>query len=222
MYYLLVPIIYLGFVYIINKNKSYLQRYNYDNFKTNYNYIMIFISFTNIILSLLSNYRDNKIYIHDLICKPYDIDNVYMRYNVLLFLFSKIFEWCDTFFLIMYNKPLIFLHLFHHSSTFLLTYLNSYPISAIYFLPCFLNSFVHFIMYSYYQFKFMRPFKFIITKMQILQHFLVLLSTIYLLIQNYYNIYCFNNMTSIYIGIFCYFAYFILFISFYLKNKHFS
>jgi len=183
---------------------------------------MIFISFTNIILSLLSNYRDNKIYIHDLMCKPYDIDNVYMKYNVLLFLFSKIFEWCDTFFLIMYNKPLIFLHLFHHSSTFFLTCLLSYPISAVYFIPCFLNSFVHFVMYSYYQFKFMRPFKFIITKMQILQHFLVLLSSIYLLIQNYYNIYCYNIMTFAYIGIFFYFAYFILFISFYLKNKHFS
>jgi len=82
-----------------------------------------------------------------------------------IFVVSKIWEWLDTYFLIMMGKKVIFLHWFHHMTT-----LHSFILMAN--LPSgkwvFLNAFVHILMYAHYHSPqaWARP---LITTLQIVQ-----------------------------------------------------
>ena len=134
MYCLLFPFIYLIIIYILYKNNDVIQLHYeqnkiiYHNLKTYHNYVMAIISFINIILTLYIAFMNNKMNsLHALLCYQYDnmIDLIYI--NSIIFMMSKIIEWIDTFFLIVFNKELTTLHLFHHSTTFSLTYIQSFP-----------------------------------------------------------------------------------------------
>ncbi|CAH0386489.1 unnamed protein product [Bemisia tabaci] len=67
--------------------------------------------------------------------------------------FSKLLEFCDTFFFILRKKDnqLTFLHVYHHSTMFGLWYIGiKWVPSGSTFLPAMVNSFIHVLMYSYY------------------------------------------------------------------------
>jgi len=69
---------------------------------------------------------------------------------VMLFVLSKFPELLDTFFLLIHQKPVIFLHWYHHVTVLLYCW-HSYVVnttSGIIF--CVMNYFVHSIMYFYY------------------------------------------------------------------------
>ena len=92
----------------------------------------------------------------------------WLRMLSLSFIFSKIWEWFDTAILIWNDSTLLFLHCYHHATTFLLFLLveNFHGTSKSGML---MNGFVHFMMYYHYAFrlpKYMRPF---ITVAQIIQ-----------------------------------------------------
>ncbi|CAB0018188.1 unnamed protein product [Nesidiocoris tenuis] len=67
--------------------------------------------------------------------------------------FSKLLEFCDTFFFILRKKDqqLTFLHVYHHSTMFSLWWIGiKWVPSGSTFLPAMVNSFIHVLMYSYY------------------------------------------------------------------------
>jgi fatty acid elongase 3 len=111
-------------------------------------------------------YTTGEIYsLESYLCEPCPY---WMRMLSLSFIFSKIWEWFDTAVLIWNESTLLFLHCYHHATTFLLFLIveNFHGTSKSGML---LNGFVHFLMYYHYAFRlprFMRP---LITIAQIIQ-----------------------------------------------------
>ncbi|XP_074000151.1 very long chain fatty acid elongase 4-like [Rhodnius prolixus] len=67
--------------------------------------------------------------------------------------FSKLLEFCDTFFFILRKKEdqLTFLHVYHHSTMFSLWWIGvKWVPSGSTFFPAMVNSFIHVLMYTYY------------------------------------------------------------------------
>ncbi|KAK9497052.1 hypothetical protein O3M35_004436 [Rhynocoris fuscipes] len=74
--------------------------------------------------------------------------------------FSKLLEFCDTFFFILRKKDdqLTFLHVYHHSTMFSLWWIGvKWVPSGSTFLPAMVNSFIHVLMYSYYALSALGP-----------------------------------------------------------------
>jgi elongation of very long chain fatty acids protein 4 len=108
---------------------------------------------------------------------------------VWIFYLSKIFDFCDTVFMIARCKwrQLSFLHLYHHISIFLVYWVNLQPgyDGDIYFTVV-LNSFIHFVMYFYYTARTFNisvpsPIKALVTKAQMIQFVCMNLQAGYLL-----------------------------------------
>jgi elongation of very long chain fatty acids protein 6 len=85
----------------------------------------------------------------DDLCVEPDFDGM-CGWWVQLFIFSKIPELLDTFFIVARKKPLLFLHWYHHATVLLFCwYSYAYKASTgIYFVT--MNYSVHSIMYGYY------------------------------------------------------------------------
>ena len=217
---LIVPTTYLTLTYIFYFFRNILQKYKYDTLKNKYNCLMIFISVINFITTIYIHFSEKKYSNqYDIICKPYNVTYI-SRLNATIFLCSKIFEWMDTFFLIVNKKKISILHMFHHGSTFVLCYINIYPsINSLFGVCVLTNSFVHIFMYAYYN-GYFKPFRKYITQMQILQHVIVLYSLLnsHLFIRNGY--YCNSRLFDIRVTFFCYFIYLLLFANFYIQNSY--
>jgi fatty acid elongase 3 len=69
---------------------------------------------------------------------------------VYVFYLSKYYEFADTLFLVLRQKPLLFLHVYHHASTVVVAYLGLYDNASYCWIACFQNCFVHVLMYYYY------------------------------------------------------------------------
>jgi hypothetical protein len=72
---------------------------------------------------------------------------------VWLFYLTKFFELLDTIFFMLRkkNNQLSFLHVYHHSTMFVFSWIGTkYVPGGSAFLPILINSFVHIIMYLYY------------------------------------------------------------------------
>ena len=143
---------------------------------------------------------------------------------MMFFIYSKIPELCDTFFLVLRGKNVIFLHWFHHVTVLLYCW-HSYHTkiaSGIWFAA--MNYSVHSVMYFYYfmanigYFKLVRPFAIIITFGQIAQMvggLTVLLNARRISGEGRF---CDNDAANIRLGLAMYFSYFVLFcILFYEK-----
>lgn len=96
---------------------------------------------------------------------------------IWLFYISKIFEFNDTFIMVLKknNRQISFLHLYHHVTIFAIWWLVTYmaPGGEAYYSAA-LNSFIHVVMYAYYlgsslNFKFVSFIKKYITLMQMTQ-----------------------------------------------------
>lgn len=124
------------------------------------------------------------------ICNAFDATQSGMASVLWIFYVSKVFDFMDTFFIVMRRKwkQLIFLHLYHHSSIFLMYWLN---VNAGYdgdiYFTIILNSFIHFVMYSYYEattFNITVPkmLKKLVTNMQRIQFLMMNTQAIYILV----------------------------------------
>jgi elongation of very long chain fatty acids protein 4 len=88
------------------------------------------------------------------ICNAFNKHETAMASVLWIFYVSKVLDFCDTIFIVLRRKwkQLIFLHLYHHTSIFLIYWLN---INAGYdgdiYYTIILNSFIHLVMYSYYE-----------------------------------------------------------------------
>lgn len=100
---------------------------------------------------------------------------------VLIFNYTKLFEWIDTLFLILRKRKIGFLHWFHHAVTMLYC-LHASHFSALgdgsgtFF--CGMNLFIHFLMYGYWavvtipQLRWVRRFGVVLTVLQTAQMFI--------------------------------------------------
>ena len=175
------PVIFSLYVYLLRKVKPCPDNRKIIKFRKYHNIGLSIASFLFLIGSIFSNIQSHKFdSLKSLICQPYL--NTYLVYYVSKsFYYSKYWEWLDTAFLHLSGKEISFLHYSHHMSVPLLGYINIRTETVYYgFILIFTNSFVHFFMYWYYAYPkgILRPYRQWITRIQIIQHLICLLTII--------------------------------------------
>lgn len=130
-----------------------------------------------------------------------------------IYLVSKLWEWADTYFLVLYGKKVIALHYFHHMTTFTMAaVVHNFPVGGY----CWINALVHFVMYAHYAkpVSWARPF---ITSFQLLQFVAVLSINLY----GFSSQGCYDYSAVTKEWMYCQgvvFGYFLLFLKFYFDN----
>eukprot|EP00040_Diaphanoeca_grandis_P027365 m.155661 g.155661 ORF g.155661 m.155661 type:complete len:314 (+) comp30948_c0_seq1:168-1109(+) len=140
-----------------------------------------------------------------------------------LFIFSKIPELGDTFFLVIQKKKVIFLHWFHHVTVLLYCWHAFVLRSSTGFWFVTMNFTVHSIMYTYYLLSILgmrqavRRVAPIITSMQLIQMFVGCFVTVYSARQysNHGADACHVNPSNFKMGLGMYFSYLVLFAKFF-------
>jgi len=157
---------------------------------------------------------------HESICLT-DQENsfLYQPYGrwVFLFILSKIVEFGDTFFLLIRNKKIKFLHWYHHLITLLFAYVQGILLLETFEWVTWMNAVVHSCMYFYYSINVYKPLYIqristCITTLQVLQ------MCHGMFITGYHIHYCTNNSIKDYPGFLLYTIYTFLFISYFVKR----
>lgn len=146
--------------------------------------------------------------------------------------FFKYLELFDTILLALRNKPIPFLHWYHHSATLILCWSQLVGQSCIQWLPIIINLFIHIIMYAYYALVGMRIeiwWKKYLTTLQIIQ-FVVGLSGCVFILGSKCSVslgllpasyFCHGHYYGAFFGVFIIASYLLLFIDlFQEKYKH--
>ncbi|XP_030385974.1 elongation of very long chain fatty acids protein 4-like [Scaptodrosophila lebanonensis] len=161
------------------------------------------IFFYNLAMTLLNAHIWLELYIsaralkYNISCQPcrvsYDPYELRMAAAFWWFYISKLLEFSDTLFFILRKKwsQLSFLHVYHHSTMFVLCWIivKWIPTGST-FVPAIMNSFVHIIMYSYYALSTLGPriqpflwWKRYLTALQLLQFIIGLLWCVHAVLQ---------------------------------------
>ncbi|KIJ05255.1 hypothetical protein PAXINDRAFT_93710 [Paxillus involutus ATCC 200175] len=90
-----------------------------------------------------------KIGTYGSLCVPEAYTNR-LDFYLMLTYYSKYYEFVDTIFLTLKKKPLSFLHVYHHSATAVLGFVQLNGRATMCWFPAFLNLGVHALMYYYY------------------------------------------------------------------------
>ena len=110
MLYITAPLLYIALIKFSTHFKTAIQKYDYSKFKYAYNYTMVTISVTNLVLTTYTHIYDNKVWTsYQILCVPYTETRI-ARFNADLFMVSKLLEWLDTFFLhlLTFQTPIIY------------------------------------------------------------------------------------------------------------------
>lgn len=170
--------VYIKFVYYVQSLRINLSKNKlFQKIRFIHNLLMVLFSFSMLICIFYGYYLDDKYTnVHTLLCK--DNNNSITEITYKLFFYSKFYEWLDTLFLVLSNKPVRFIHISHHSIVPFLTSLNLKGSHGIIFIGT--NTLVHTLMYMYYACpNVLKPIKRIITYLQILQHIIAFSVTVY-------------------------------------------
>lgn len=131
------------------------------------------LSFVSLVMAIVMVYemvmQNRFVSWHAMACVNIPNKGLYGIAN-FVYLVSKLWEWVDTFFLVLSDKPVIILHSFHHMTTFTMAaVVHNFPVGGY----CFINCIVHFVMYLHYAnpVKWARPF---MTSGQLVQFVIVL------------------------------------------------
>ena len=148
----------------------------------------------------------------------------------LLFVFSKVIEFGDTFFVVVRKTPLNFLHWYHHVTVCFFSWYSLAIKSGPAHYYCAMNYFVHSVMYSYYVIKSTglvrvpKSVALVVTGIQLVQFVLGFVVT-YVATSVYVirGEFCHVDTVNITMGLSIYFSYLILFGNFfyhrYLKKS---
>jgi hypothetical protein len=204
------------------QNKTALRGGNYDKLFFLWNMFLSISSCVGAVLLFPSMYDE---FISDEnygICTEKHKNNTTAVYIVILFGFSKFFEFIDTLFVVTRKSQLEFIHWYHHIITCLYCWHASHiGISGGHF--ALMNLFVHTIMYFYYGLyaignKMLYPYRKIITIIQISQ----MIGGCYI-IYNWFMNCQMNSSKSEYANMvfaaMMYFSYLVLFIRIFFREK---
>ncbi|KAF4526383.1 hypothetical protein B566_EDAN016458 [Ephemera danica] len=125
-----------------------------------YNFAMAGLNLYIAVELLLASTRLRYSYVCQPVAREKHPDEIRIAKAVWWYYFSKLLEFCDTFFFILRkkNNQLTFLHVYHHSTMFSLWWIGiKWVPSGSTFLPAMVNSFIHVIMYTYYALAAMGP-----------------------------------------------------------------
>ena len=168
---------YLLFVFVgtLIMKRGNVTPFNTRGFQFIYNPIQVALcSYMCIETAILLVKNDSKI-----ICTAYDAKSPVFDNVIYTFYASKLLDFMDTVFIIAGKKwkQLSFLHVYHHSTVFMLYWLNA---NAAYdgdmYVTVLLNAAIHFIMYTYYFVSYHTKniwWKKYLTAMQIIQFMLM-------------------------------------------------
>lgn len=140
----------------------------------------------------------------------------------MLFVFSKVVEFGDTFFVVLRKTPLNFLHWYHHVTVCFFSWYSLAIASGPAHWYCAMNYLVHSVMYSYYVIKstglirIPKIVPLLVTGLQLLQFMLGFIVTyvatsVFILQARF----CHVDHVSIAMGLSIYFSYFLLFANFF-------
>ncbi|KAJ6590413.1 ELO family [Mycena vulgaris] len=145
---------------------------------------------------------------------------LYYKINYAL----KYVELLDTLFLTLKKKPLRFLHVYHHSSTIFLCYVQLKSKSTLSWVAIAPNLFVHVLMYYYYFLAaagYKPSWKEHLTRLQIGQFVVVGLTSIWALAISHFTPdreECLTPPVAVAVGSFVITSYFLLFVHFYFMT----
>lgn len=111
----------------------------------------VMVTFSLVIFLVLSDILLRNLRFHSLCDSDFTIyDEQGIGYYIWVFYLSKYYELVDTFLLMMKDKPVTFLHYFHHAGVIITLWLlcSTQQFGAWCFV--WLNSLVHILMYQYY------------------------------------------------------------------------
>lgn len=146
-----------------------------------------------------------------------------LSFFALLFVFSKVVEFGDTFFVVIRKTPLNFLHWYHHVTVCVFSWHSLAIESAPAHWYCALNFTVHSVMYSYYVIKStgLRMPSVVslgVTLLQLVQFFvgfMVVFQSTWLLAN---GVPCHTNLFNCLLGLFIYLSYLVLFGNFFYQR----
>lgn len=157
------------------------------------------------------------------VCNTYITERPWLSFWGLVFVYSKLFEFGDTLFIVLRKTPLNFLHWYHHMTVLMYSWygLATWNTAGHWFAA--INFGVHGFMYSYYMLKSM-GFRILpsvakaITILQLTQ-FVVGLGLVFTgLWMRWLGLACGMNDVHIRAGLIMYGSYFILFLNFFYKR----
>ena len=160
--------------WVASKSKSEMvairTSWRMDSVKWLHNVALSVISLAMCVAMVYSTWLDGRFESwHTMSCMNTDNSGLYGFAN-WVYLVSKLWEWIDTYWLVLYEKPVIVLHAFHHMTTFTMAALtHNFPVGGYAFINCL----VHFVMYLHYSHpvRWARPF---ITSGQLIQFVVVI------------------------------------------------
>lgn len=198
----------------VASDKNYTTPKWLEPFRKVHNISLAIVSFLMFAVMTFIIFQDGRLNSwHDMSCRLTANTGLYGFIN-FIYLVSKLWEWVDTYILVLSKKPVISLHWFHHMTTFTMAaFVHNFPVGGFALINCL----VHTVMYMHYAtpVRWARPF---ITSSQLLQ-FVVVLSI---------HLYSFLNPTScfdvnpwFYEWLFCMsvvFGFFVMFLLFFVQE----
>jgi len=122
---------------------------NLNAFKFLYNPMQIILCSYMCVEAGVQAYRNN----YSVVCNSFDYKNPPLANLLWLFYVSKVFDFADTVFIVLGKKwkQLSVLHVYHHTTIFLIYWLNlRVGFDGDIYLTIILNGYIHTIMYTYY------------------------------------------------------------------------
>ena len=165
----LIPSLYFAMICTLVMTRDRLQLWRILKFRYAHNLLMSAYSAL-VVLYMCGKMSGVALDAHLLMCEA--------RVGAAPFWFaSKFIEWTDTVMLLARFKTVETLHLFHHATAPVVTFLNErapHAPTPLYDVGTLLNAIVHTVMYLYYADPFLfKPIRKWITAMQIVQHTIV-------------------------------------------------
>mmetsp|Transcript_55703 Transcript_55703/g.113880 ORF Transcript_55703/g.113880 Transcript_55703/m.113880 type:complete len:288 (-) Transcript_55703:54-917(-) len=226
-----------GYFFVVRSLKEVMRRrggkpFEFSTLVTLHNAFLTFLSavlFVGFAMLLLE--KSKKFTVFEMICSPeFHADGrlhtlYYMNYLV------KLYEFLDTVILILKNKPVIFLHEYHHAATLFLCWIQMEEHSTCQWIPITINLFVHILMYYYYTLASLKInvwWKKYLTQFQIIQFVVDIAACVYasshepimteIGLGALNRPYCHGTLKGAAFGIGTIFSYLVLFIIFYISS----